>query len=260
MNAQQVLERHLADFCSRGSRRAAAAAVLRGPGGAAEVNAELQLPAASVAKIAIAMAVFQSARSSRLDLDQEVGRDDLPETRYPSVLAAFERHHRFTLRELTRLSLVTSDNPSATFLLDLVGTRAVNDLLQATGCRDSTVSVAFGDADLGPPNRANLTTAADALALVRRALTTPAFSEVALALSNNLRATRIPLRLPDETRIAHKTGTLEGVVNDVGVVYGERCDLAIAVLTDAEPDGAVTAIEIGDCVAAIWADLGERTA
>ena len=77
------------------------------------------------------------------------------------------------------------------------------------------------------------------------------------ALANSLRNTRIPLRLPDDARALHKTGTLAGVVNDAGVVFGQETDLALAFLCDNQEDGAATSIEIGDCVAQIRGAVGE---
>ena len=97
-----------------------------------------------------------------------------------------------------------------------------------------------------------MTTANDALELVLHAA-----RDDAVALSNSLRNTRIPLRLPDGTRVAHKTGTLDGVVNDAGVVYGERTDLALAFLCEGQADPAATSIEIGDCVARLREAVGE---
>lgn len=258
MSAATTLETHLRAFCSGEGIRAAAAQLVRGSAGAAAVNGDLRLPSASVAKVAVAITLCRRANTSALNLDAEVTTMELPTSRYPSVTAAFASNHTFTVRELMRLSLITSDNPIATYLLNLVGTDAVNEELHACGCKQSMVRASFRDDELGPPNRANVTTATDALQLILTAVTTPSLSDVALALSNNLRAARIPLRLPDETRVAHKTGTLRGVVNDVGVVYGRNSDLAIAILTDAQRDNARTAMEIGDCIASIWADLGEE--
>ena len=43
---------------------------------------------------------------------------------------------------------------------------------------------------------------------------------------------RLPRLLPPGTIVAHKTGNLAGVVNDVGIIYGSDATLVVAVLVD----------------------------
>jgi beta-lactamase class A len=78
-----------------------------------------------------------------------------------------------------------------------------------------------------------------------------------VALKNNLRNFRMPLRLPDTLPVAHKTGSLMGVAIDAGIAYGRSVDLAISFLSDHQSDTARTSLSIGDCMGRIWASLGE---
>jgi beta-lactamase class A len=238
--------------------RSVALTTIRGPAMDAYWQADLERPAGSIVKVALTMAVYSAARAGRLVLDQPVEVGALPRTAYRTILMAFEPAHRLTVRELCRICLITSDNPVANFLLELVGPEAVTAAAHEAGCTRTSLRVSFTDQNLGPPGRLNTSTARDSLALLVHLASDGDYEDLADALANNLRSTRIPLRLPDETRVVHKTGTLQGVVNDAGVVYGEQTDLAIAFLCDGERDPALTSIEIGDCVAAIWQALGER--
>ena len=180
-------------------------------------------------------------------------RDQLGTTLYSSVLEVLEPGHELTVGELCGLCLAVSDNPASEYLLGLVGRDAVNARASELGASDTRMEAGFSDPELGEAGRANVTTANDALELVLHAV-----RDDAVALSNSLRNTRIPLRLPDDTRVAHKTGTLDGVVNDVGVVYGEGTDLALAFLCEGQADPAATSIEIGDCVARLREAVGEE--
>jgi beta-lactamase class A len=119
------------------------------------------------------------------------------------------------------------------------------------------MEVGFSDDVLSPRGRANVTTARDALLLVRALADDPVAGP---AMRNSLHGLRIPLRLAEDVPVAHKTGTLLGVANDAGVIYGDSTDLAVAFLCDGQPDTAWASIEIGDCVGAIWSALGERAA
>ncbi|HEV2107114.1 MAG TPA: serine hydrolase, partial [Thermomicrobiales bacterium] len=63
--------------------------------------------------------------------------------------------------------------------------------------------------------------------------------------------TIIPLHLPEESEVAHKTGSLRGIRNDVGIVYAPTGPYAIALmakqLTD-EVDGTRRLAELSRLV------------
>ena len=57
---------------------------------------------------------------------------------------------------------------------------------------------------------------------------------------------RIPRLLPPGAVVAHKTGNLPGVVNDVGIVYGPSGPFVVAVLFDRASDEAEAARAVAD--------------
>jgi beta-lactamase class A len=249
-SAQALAEAAVARFCGTDPGRSAAVRSLRGETVAVEVRADLDRPAASLLKLPLV-----AAAHARLDLDAVVTRSQLAATRHRTILDVFDPDHRLRLRELCRLVLMTSDNPSAEYLLGLVGADAVNAACEALGLRETRLRVGFGDEELGHDGRVNTSTAAEALTLFEGLVPgRPALEE---PLTSSLRNTRIPLRLPHDVRVPHKTGTLEAVVNDVGIVYGEATDLALSFLCDAQPDRAATSMAIGDCVAEVRVAVGE---
>jgi beta-lactamase class A len=154
--------------------------------------------------------------------------------------------------------MATSDNPIAVFLIDLVGQASVNQLLGELGCTNSRLAATFTDHDLGPTGRANVTTASDTLRLLRCLHDIPDNHQVLYAMESSLQTARIPLRMPDDgsIRVAHKTGSLAGVVNDAGIVRGDGLTMSVAVLCDAQRDAATTGIDIGECVIECWRALG----
>lgn len=247
----------VSDFVNEEPPRAVALESLRGPNIKISVNGETSLPAASLVKLPLATAIYEQAAAGTLALDERVLHSDLGRTAYPSVLQVFSDDHAFTLQELCGLMLATSDNPVSQYLLDRVGIHLVNLEAQRLGASSTRIVVGFSDEWLGDRGRANITTADDALVMLKALATNPALESLITALRNNLRNFRMPLRLPDTLPVAHKTGSLTGVAVDAGIAYGKKVDLAVAFLSDHQSDAARTSLSIGDCMGRIWDSLGE---
>ena len=249
---QEAVRRIVRDFAGGDRGRSVAVASLRGGSIGVAVAADVPRPGASLLKIPIVAAMHASG----LDLEATVARRELGETRFGTVLSAFGPVHRFTLRELCALALVASDNLAADHLLGLVGLEAANRAAADLAGPATRLEVGFSDEYLGTAGLVNVTTAREALRMIRAVVTEPRHAEIAAALRDGIRNPRIPLRLP-QLRVAAKSGTLYGVVNDVGVLFGAENDLGVAFLCEEQPDRERTALEIGDCAAALWSELGD---
>jgi beta-lactamase class A len=233
---------------------------LRGPRFEFFARGGVERPAASVLKVAIVMTAYDLAAGGKLSLDDSVELAELGRSRYPSLLEVFTGDHRFTLHEIGALALALSDNVSADYLLRLVGLKEVARFLDKIGCRETHLRVGYGDPDLGPSGRKNVSTAEDILRMLEYLYSSAPEPHVFRAMENGVRKTRIALRLPEDLPVANKTGSLEGVCNDAALIRGEALDIAFVVLTDHQADTALTGVEIGDVVSEVWQALGGRTA
>jgi beta-lactamase class A len=221
------------------------------------MNGGLPFPAASLVKVPLAMAIYERAAAGEFSLDDRIARRDLGQTAYPSILEVFSRGHVFALRELCGLMLATSDNSASQYLLERIGMRAVNAAAKRMGARSTRIVVGFLDELLGNEGRANVTTANDTVVMLKALASNPTYESLGFAMRNNLRNFRMPLRLPDTLPVAHKTGSLTGVAVDAGIAYGRDIDLAVAFLSDHQPDTARTGLSIGNCMGHLWRALGE---
>lgn len=217
-------------------------------------NGDIPRPVASVIKVALVMALYDLAHDGRLALGEQVPLCQLGDTRYCSIMKAFDAGRSLSLGELAALALITSDNPVAVLLEDRVGRAAVGRVLTRAGiaAQRAEMRVGFREDELGPKNRANALSALDVLQLFELLRSEPRYRPIVVALENNLRNARIPALLPDEAVIAHKTGTLDGVVNDAGLVRLGAQSFAVAFLCDGQDDPAITGQAIAECAKGVF--------
>jgi beta-lactamase class A len=216
----------------------------REPALSVTINAEKSIASASVIKAAIACTAVDQAARSNLDLTIPVQKHTLDNTFYCSILEAFDADDTLSLKALIGLMLIVSDNPATTAVLKAVGMDRVNAWCVANGLTATNLSVGFDDTSLGAPLRANLTTANDCLTLLQMIDREPNYAFIKHMLQNNLRNERIPKRLPDDALIAHKTGTLAGLVHDIAIVDSPIANYFVIILADGLKDDAAFARDL----------------
>lgn len=213
------------------------------------VDEDAPRPAASLLKLPLAMAV--EPRLAGL-ADERVG-DLLSSDDDGSVLQALDADRVLSPAEMLRVMLSTSDNPCARWALRVVGPGAAEASLRDTAAESTTLDPDGGEGMA----LAGVTTARDAVALLRAALDPDRFPVTASALSHSLRNSRIPLGATDlDVRIAHKTGTLAGVGHDVAHVLARDGEMWIAFLAVEQHDTLVTGYEMGICTRSLLKHFG----
>ncbi|MFG2912195.1 serine hydrolase [Kitasatospora sp. NPDC048298] len=223
-------------------------------------RADQVLPSASLAKMILGVALFDSAERGELDPDERVRVGTLPGTMYPSVLQALDPDSTVTVRELCGFALVTSDNPAAEHVRTVLGQERIDATVKAVGLHSTSFPAGFSERELGPLGRANVTTAEDMLRLVEHIDRTPHLEPVRRYLVNYLRNDRIPSRLDDDVPVRHKTGSLRGIVNDAGIVLHPANRIAMVFLTEGQTDNVRTAQEIGEVSERIVRIIAEGSA
>lgn len=248
-----ALAETLSAFCGDDPGRSATFRGYAPAAGTISVRGDVLRPAASVMKVPLLMTVYREAAQGKIDLGRSVAVETFSKTRYVSILAAFDAGRVLSLREVSRLAVITSDNPAAVRLQSLIDFAGVDRLLAELGCpAQCRMAAGFSEEELGSRNRVNVLTT-DACIRIWTALKhDPIYGELMVALKNNLRNNRIPALLPDEVAVFHKTGSLDGVVNDVGILEDDRVCFTLAFLTDAQSDPLKTTNEIAACSLAVY--------
>jgi beta-lactamase class A len=162
----------------------------------------------------------------------------------------------YTVLDLATLMIIVSDNRATNLIIDLVGMEQINAHLARVGWRGSALRRRMMDADARArgvdntltPRRRRICSCdcsgAD--------LATPGTTAVLLGiLKAQQERERLPARLPEGVEIAHKTGSLPGVMNDAGIIFLPGGPVIAAVFTNepaASADGRGAIEEIGRAI------------
>lgn len=189
------------------------------------VQPDVRFPAASLIKVPIMLELFHSG----IDLEEPFELQERHRVGGAGVLQELSSGTRLKLLDLCRLMIVVSDNVASNALLDRLGFEAVNARMQALGMTCSRLGRRFMEPAEG--ERDNFMSARDAALCLEAAHAHPVAR--AILLRQQYRE-KIPLMLPEGTEVAHKTGELEGVRHDAGVV-ADRYSLALLTRRGAPP-------------------------
>ena len=228
------------------------------------IAADERVRTASTIKLPVMVEVFTqvAAGKARWDETIELKQDD--EVSGSGVLTEFSPGMRFAIRDLVHLMIVVSDNTATNLLLDRVTTDAVNARMDALGFPQTRVlRKVLGDgATLRPPSGISaagrieenkqfglgVSTPREMVLLLekidRGEVAGPEDSrEMIEILKRQQYKDGIGRRL-GETPVASKSGALDRLRSDVGIVYAPKGKLAIAITcdglseTDYSPDNA----------------------
>jgi beta-lactamase class A len=197
------------------------------------INADRELPAASLFKLPVMYEAYRQRDAGRLNfgetmtLTPEFARHDLGTLEVPVGSAV-------TVAWALDRMITRSDNAMANLLAERLGWTNINNTMQQLGLKETRFT---GD---------KLTTSArDMLRLLElialgQGLNQASSTEMLQLLLDQRINDRIPAQLPRDTPVAHKTGNLAGIVHDAGIVYSPGATFLIVVLSsEAADEGAV---------------------
>lgn len=197
------------------------------------VNEEMAFPAASTFKVPAAMYVLDQIEQGEASLDELLAYSDEDYQEGTGILlGSIEEGDTAPIRELLELAIVYSDNVANNMLLSRFGRENVYAFMESLG---ATVTTWEDTAGTTPREMATYMR----LLLGRRTITDPDLRRFLLdLLANTAFDGRIAAGVPDGVKVAHKIGTLPGVVNDVAIVYAPSRTFVVCILSmdvDEEP-------------------------
>lgn len=190
---------------------------------------------ASLIKIPIMCEVLRQVDEGRLSLEQRIVVNEEDKVPY-SILTELSSGNSYSLRDVLTLMIIQSDNTATNLLIDLAGMDNINRFIKNAGLNDTVLMRKMMDFNARAEGRDNYTTAMDMAKMLQKIykgeLVNKRYSMIMMdILKRQLDNSMLKLFIPEETVVAHKTGGLEGIEHDVGIILNDKCDYIISVLT-----------------------------
>lgn len=217
------------------------------------VHADRWFHAASTIKIPVLLGVFDAIGQGRLEArsrvhvrnrflsvaDRSAYRIQASRDSDGEVQAAVGRTMR--VEDLARHMIVTSSNLATNLLVDLVGLERIRETLDRLGLEGIELRRGVEDMAAWDAGINNRVTAEGLLAALRVLQEGKRFSpELTEAMLDILHGQEfrsgIPAGLPDDAKVAHKTGEISTVAHDAGIVFlPDREPYVVVILTEWDP-------------------------
>jgi beta-lactamase class A len=200
-------------------------------------NENLAIPAASLIKLPLAVSLFEQEIAGKISLDAEVTLKSSDKANGSGILRRYPPGTRLTVMNLLELMIQRSDNTATNILTDLISLDEINGSCRRQGLGATCMPRYIMDLEARDKAKIeNYTSAADMARVLkalysRKVLDPPSCARLIDVLKGQHVQDRLPRYLPPGVAVAHKTGLMNGLCHDAGIIYGQNHDYVVAVLT-----------------------------
>jgi beta-lactamase class A len=215
------------------------------------MNADEVLPTASLIKFPVMLEFYMQVLEGKVKPGDMVTLKDADKVTGSGILTYhFSEGATFSLRDAVRLMIVFSDNTATNLVLDKIGIAATGKRMNDWGFPNTKIhaKVFKGSTTSIDPERTKKyglgsTTAREMVGLLDKLyqgkIATPeACKEMIGHMKKCDDATKLKRLLPAKIEVAHKTGSVNDVKSDAGILYLPTGPVAVCVLTAKNTDRA----------------------
>lgn len=199
-----------------------------------ELHGNERFPAASLIKLPVLIYLLQNVDEGKVSLDETIKLRKEDKVGGSGILLELHDETPLTLLDLAALMIVVSDNTATNLLIDKLNLSKVQAYIQQMGWKNTVLGRKMMVEPDAPP--ANFTTPLDMFHLLKALLQKNLLSEENTKLAIDILARqqyneKIPLWLPKDVKVAHKTGEITGVRHDCGIVLHPEHPYILCLMT-----------------------------
>ncbi|MBU5668302.1 class A beta-lactamase-related serine hydrolase [Peptoniphilus sp. MSJ-1] len=224
-------------------------------------NEENKVPSASMIKLLIMIETFELVKEGKFSLDDkiEINKDKI--VGGSGILKEFEEGHKFSLRELLTLMIIVSDNSATNIIIDLVGKDRINKRAEKLNLESTILQRKMMDSDAAKRGLDNFTSSKDIANILEKIYNKEVVDEIYCEtmldiLLRQHERQRLQRFLPEDVKIANKSGDLDNLENDGGIFLIENHPYILVVLINDADSNADAQESIGRISKLIYDELG----
>lgn len=199
-----------------------------------EYDATKQFESASLMKLVVIAELYRLIQVGELDIDHPLTLESKHIVGGAGDLQHLEPGMTFSVKVLAEKMITQSDNTATQMLTDFLTKEALQKSVKNLGLTGTTIHRDVYDFEAIDRGLDNYITAKDAARLMVELAQEqlPGSQEIHSVLERQQRNDMIGKDYPPGTRVAHKTGELNGILHDVGIVYAAKGSFVLVMLSD----------------------------
>lgn len=181
-----------------------------------------QMPSASIIKIIIMLEALKQVIKGKFKLDEVIDIKEEDKVEY-SIITELEIN-KYTFKDIITLMIIVSDNSATNILIDLLGIENINRIAKELGLENTVLQRKMMDFEAIKAGRQNYISPLDMVKVFELIYKKEVLNEDMCNLMLNILKRQkdkemLSRYLKPEIVIAHKTGELENLNHDIGIVY-----------------------------------------
>lgn len=214
---------------------------------------------ASVIKLPVLLAVFQSIQDGRLHLDQKLQISPHHLRAGSGVLGKGDLWAYFSIRDYLKMMISLSDNTATAVLMDHLGVDYIQAVCLQFGLKDTKI----GTSNLLAADGINMSSAYDMGVLLEGMMAKGWVDKQYLSFIRGILIQQkyqwgLPYLLPKTAQVAHKTGSLRHESHDVGIIQYGDVTYVVAIFSYAPDSYLQSRPLIAELSKLIWDQVTEQ--
>ena len=195
-----------------------------------------KMRSASMIKVFILAAVMEKVSNGEISLDEIIPLKSGDKVGGAGILVGYKNGSQLSLKTYLKLMITHSDNTATNVVIDRIGMSAINDYILRNGYNDTILQRKMMDYSAINAGRENFSSVKDLgkifLKIYKHACINEEYDKIMIEfLKSQTDTDCFPAALPGKV-IAHKTGALNGLYDDGGIIYNPGNDTVLVIMTE----------------------------